>query len=162
MTVPARFMEGYPDYPVVIGYLWHVSLPRERELDFIVDTGADRTYVGADGRFSLQIPKRHFVPYASELTTIAGPAKVDHLEQCRLRFDRVDSNGQRIGEYIFRDVSLSFSRATIWGGSRIPNLLGRDLLSKLALGYCYNPRHVFLTQRCHDFSNLLAPHFYRP
>ncbi len=169
MPAPARFDDKEPHWPLIVAYFRHPLVRSPRILEFIIDTGADRTLIVPDWQELLDIPKRALEPHPLPILTVAGPVRMDCLSNCTLDFFR----GNRMSQ--FYEVSnlrifFSPSRRRWWwpwrrghrlklGEGKFPNILGRDVLAHLSLGYCKPENYVFLTGRNGDYYQSLSGNF---
>lgn len=166
MAAHGRFHNKYPYYPLMIGYFKHPSMKYPRTVEFVIDTGADRTFISPIWRYLLQVPPRNFKEYPNRMITIGGHVNVDCLDNCSLSFNRYDNSGHLCGAYELTGLRILFSKTT--NGShfkeegKIPSLLGRDVLSTMSLGYCQKSQYLFLTQEYQRYYGALNLHFPKP
>jgi hypothetical protein len=174
MASHGKFHPKYPFYPFIIAYFEHPSIKYPRAVQFVIDTGADRTCISPDWRYLLQIPDREFQKYHTPQVTIAGKVRVDCLTNCTISFNRYQPNNTR-DVYRFANLCILFSRLKYGSLSsairyrrllrnvgNIPSILGRDVLSKMSLGYCQTSEYLFVTDQCVRYYQALSVHFPKP
>jgi len=168
MHTHGRFSAKFGEPPEIIAYFRHPALSFERIIRFLIDTGAQRTFISPDIQDEMQIPSELFQEYNIPQITVNGLVYVNILPNCSLTFkvhtDDDDGNGDKrvctipnLGFAFLRDRSNFPKSRRI-----IPNLLGRDVLHKLSLGYCREHDYIFVTSRNSVYYKTLQTEFPSP
>jgi len=72
--------DRFPHRPIVVATIKHDCLRYPRQVEFLVDTGACRTFIAPEWQKNiLCIPDNKLVPYPDRVTTIMGDVPVDCL-----------------------------------------------------------------------------------
>lgn len=160
MAVHGHFHSAYQRRPIISATLVHGCVNARIPLDFMVDTGADRTLLVPEHQELLGISSEHLVSVPNPIYTLAGPVQCDSLPGCALVFVDRDDNPLAIHGV---DVWFLRNKKTKWkefmGEGCVPSILGRDVLEKLALSYCPQRDQLLLTDRTAQYSDLVAAEF---
>ena len=145
--------------PMIVAQFKHQSLPYSRMVEFVIDTGADRTYLSPAWRQILGLKSKDLVKYHTKMITINGPTTVDCLSRCSLSFGIGQANTSL---YKIENLRITVASQQSSGATKsglIPSLLGRDVLDQLSLCYHKQKNYLFITQRHDDFYNSLINNF---
>lgn len=156
--------DPYPAKPVITAYFKHPLLKFERTLEFVVDTGASKTFISPDWQDTLQISKGNFESFPNPQITITGYVSVVCLRRCSLRF-ALDAKGEQV--YVVENLPIIFLPARIAKSARkhhrgvgmIPNILGNDVLNTFGLFCCNTTNQVLLTRDFKKTSAVIYKHF---
>ena len=146
-----------PQTPTISARFYHADTRKPQYIPFMIDTGAERTYIGPLYQKILGVTKVR--KETRPVQTLGGPVSFGFLTHCRLTLLDV---GQQMS-YDFPDETVYFSlhaNAKELDHNEIPNLLGRNILNQLCLGYCCDDL-LFLSDRRGEYvqkmGSLLIP-----
>ncbi len=145
--------------PTVVGSLIHPDIQKKIPLEFIVNTGADYTLITPVHQALLGIRDNQLLQVPEPFETLAGPLHVDALPECTLLIGDSDGNVLGIKSLTVYFLSKKSKKKLAKRGGSFLNILGRDAMQHLALGYCQSYGRLFLTPRTADYSHSLEKHF---
>ncbi|MGD0785396.1 MAG: hypothetical protein ABR969_06255 [Sedimentisphaerales bacterium] len=161
-----------PNRPLIVALFSHPSIKHARQLEFIIDTGADRTFIVPDWQKLLDIHDKDLREYPGDIHTFAGTIKMRCLDGCSLIFPRYNPEGNPKSAYQVSNLRVFFAansgffsslrRKPLTGAGKFPNVLGRDVLQQMSLGYCKTSSYLFVTQRTKDYQTALTSVFPNP
>lgn len=175
-TIFGRWSRDGHHRGVIQATVVHRELPEYPTLSFVVDTASDRTFIVP--YHERKYFARHALPLQGpvmDVETVAGPMPFMYLAHCSLMF--LDATGALLAVTDIpvyfggsRPTGLISKAAAALFGRRLPrvgegqhySVLGRDVLNRLALGYCNPTNILFMTTDTDDYSTALRPVFPRP
>lgn len=163
-----------PHRPTVLAYFTHSCINKEKQctpIRFLIDTGADRTFIVPEHQALLEIPPEHINFEVKPVDTLAGQYPFKYLRDCALTF--VGDNGV---VKTVKDLTIYFAANSKKGLFNIfkkndkplsasgvyPSILGRDVLKELCMGYSNEKDYLFLSQRNDDYYKCLSTNFLKP
>lgn len=158
------FSPKHPYRPYIIGFFSHWSI-KSCPVKFLIDTGADKTYISPDWQTILRIPRKHRHRYHTKMISIAGLVEMDCVEDCSITFSKGVSTSEA---YKVSNLSVLMAAAVVskkkplTGKGLIPCILGRDVLDHLSLGFCKKAEYLFVTGRTNDYCQALNRQFPTP
>ena len=169
MAVHGRFHPEPPFWPVISGTVLHRCVKFELSYDFMVDTGADRTLIVPDHQEVIAVPPEELIPIEKPIHSFAGELELECLTKCTIIFNDMENNAYRFSDVILYFLSRKSRRKMssddgrpLTGVERFPSVIGRDLLSKLSLGYCKPSDYLFVTNQTSTYFEALHHHFPKP
>jgi hypothetical protein len=133
-------------------------------IEFVVDTGADTTYIVHQDEIRLQFAKEKLVEVPGPVSTLGGVVDFVALPHCHLVFWDVNHNPYGIEDLSIYFLSPSFKRKqrVHLAEGTFPSVLGRDVIEQLALGYCREKGLLCLTDQHQEFTDALLGFFQPP
>ena len=173
MIVHGRFDNRFPHRPIVSCSLMHPAIKPKISWDFVIDTGADKTFIVPDYQNLLSIPKKYLQFETRPVQTLGGPFKFKFMTHCTLVFNDAKNQPHEI-----KDLTVYFAaqkgfgnqgsvegaqpEKTLVGEGKFPNVLGRDVLSQVSLGFCKTNNVLFVTKHYSNYLKALNVKFARP
>lgn len=169
MITHGHFHHVYPHRPLIVASLYHKSLQYPCSLEFVIDTGADRTYIVPDDCNRLGISSNALIQAPGPIHTFVGLVDFYYMPNCSLIFTDHDQNS-----YIIEDMPIFFppprrsipfrwfGKDVLLGEGKFPSVLGRDALEGLSMAFCKTSKYLFLTSRCDDYRQALEDAFGPP
>jgi hypothetical protein len=165
--------------PLIFASIRHTSILPQPPFPFVVDTGANYTLILPYFERLLEIPERNYWEGEKPIETIGGPVQFRFLNGCNLIFTSCNYTPfpvEEINVAFYSPRNLSWlSRLTKRGrlirkglpfnetGKEVfPNVLGRDVLNKLGLGYCEPEGDLFITNQTNVYHDDLLQSFPAP
>jgi hypothetical protein len=163
-----------PHRPIVNAIFMHACTQRCISLRFLVDTGADQTFIVPEHQKLLHIPD-DFVGFKTlPVDTLAGKYPFNFLTNCSLIFTSPNKQPTTISNLtiyfsikpnaglINKILKRKKPEKPLATGDVYPSILGRDVLQQLSMGYCNTSDYLFLSQRHKDYYNCLFKEFPEP
>jgi hypothetical protein len=144
--------------------VYHPHIETPHGLEFVIDTGAEMTLIVPYWEQVLNIRKGKLLDNPYEIDTIGGKISLACLPHCSIVFLDVENK-----PYPVHDVSIHFfsekqkrKKTALMGEPVYPNVIGRDVLTGLSLGYCQTSKYLFVTKEIGDYKNVLKQKFPPP
>jgi len=164
-----------PHRPTINAFFSHPCTKRDFvSLKFLIDTGADQTFIVPEHQDLLHIPYGCTDFQVKPVDTLAGKYPFNFLTGCSLTFISHDNTPKIISDVtvyfavkpktgvISKILGLKEKEVPLGAGGVYPSILGRDVLSQLCMGYCSTSDYLFLSQRYADYHKCLSTHFPKP
>lgn len=150
------------EWPCIVAMFSHHASRFKTLIEFVIDTGACNTFISPLTQVRVPVSEKYYTAYRTGVVTIHGLVRYDCLTGCSLHFF---SDGGDV--YTVSGLNIFFAgkktrRVLRKTSAKMPDLLGRDVLEKLALAYCRDPDRLFLTDLKQDFVNILDGQFPHP
>ncbi|MDD5063694.1 MAG: hypothetical protein PHQ35_02900 [Phycisphaerae bacterium] len=163
-TTHGYFIQEPYSRPIVSATIWHECMEFPATLEFLIDTGADHTLIVPDDEPRFNIQEDQLIKVPDLVHTFVGPIEMRQLNHCSVIF--ID----RFGEpYTVENVGVCFLAPDfkkkvrpLMGKGTYVNVLGRDVLHQLSLGYCKRSEYVFLTANRTGYFDALSDVFPKP
>jgi hypothetical protein len=138
---------GYPPRPMIVGVFIHRRLEIQCPIEFLIDTGADRTLIAPEYQAILRIPDNELTPYTTPVRTLGGNQYFSYLSDCILVFPSDTPKS-----LCYKNLNLFFysprrklgflhplhkQNPIEWQG-KFPSILGRDVLSEDFISTFFN------------------------
>jgi hypothetical protein len=164
MTAHGWFHKKQRDRPTIVATISHPSISVERGLEFLIDTGAENTLVVPYWEGVIGVDKKSLVECPYPIDTIGGEIYITGLPNCTVVFS--DQEGapypvENIMIYFF-SAKQKKRRVALKGEAVYPNLIGRDILNQVSLGYCQTSEYLFVTKEIAQYRNALMSIFPPP
>lgn len=176
MIIHGIWRDKTPHRPIIHATLAHESISHTRSIDFIIDTGADKTFIAPDHQEILGISTKQLKFETKPVQTLSGVFRFHFLTGCSLVF-----NGKDDQPHLLKDITAYFStrKQSVWdrlfrrknenrrgqalfGKGNYPSILGRDVLQKLSLGFCRTSDILFISNKHENYSKALGSEFASP
>lgn len=166
-TAHGWFHERHRNRPMVLATVTHPAIAVLVPLPFIVDTGAECTVIVPQWEEVLRIPDSAFQEPQDRLPmeSIGGQICFRFLPDCRLVLSDRRNQCYPIGPLgicSFSRKHMDPENLPLTGEPDFPNVLGRDVLEKLSLGYCQKSGCLFVTEDTASYKDALGVIFPRP
>lgn len=149
--------------PMILAAVSHPDIQYTCTLPFVIDTGAERTLIVPRYEDILKIRKKAYISNPYSIDSIGGPVFFRCLPKCTIVF--TDYNHC---SYPVKNISVHFfcqqrmKKVPLLGKADYPNILGRDVLDQVSLGYCQQSEYLFVTKDTENYGQALFPHFPQP
>lgn len=168
-VIPGEFYERHAHRPMINITVAYPKCGLSRPIPFVIDTGADFTVVVPQWE---DVLCRHCPEIAADIVeplkpipvyTIGGIVYLRFLPACTLVFTDRDLQPYQVGKVGLSFFSRQFGnpqQLPLTGKEDFPNILGRDVLGRLSLGYSQTSKCLFVTeetQRYREALDLLLP-----
>ncbi len=148
---------------MILAVIHHPVIEYEYTLQFVVDTGAEKTLVVPAYEELLCIPDSELIESPYEMDSIGGPVFFRCLPKCSLIFtDRLNRPYPVHGINIHFFSRKKMKKLPLTGVPDYPNLLGRDVLEQMSLGYCQTSECLFITKETVRYREALIEDFPQP
>jgi hypothetical protein len=176
MTFHGRWDGQEPHRPLISATFSHPRIDSKLTLPFIVDTGADKTFIVPEHQRLLNIHP-DLTPFETEpVHTISGTYPFNYLTGCSLIFTGLDGSPHKIDDITIyfpptrkcsrwnplNWISSKKKNESLVGEGDFPSILGRDILQKLSVGYCKEKDYLFISQRNREYFIALKDEFPKP
>lgn len=163
MTAHGWFHKIHRKRPMILATVQHSAVGYAHALPFIIDTGAERTVVVPEYEDLLQIQETSYEDCPFSMHSIGGPVHFRFLPKCTIVLTDCDHK-----PYPIRDISVHFfaqdkmKKVPLKGKPDYPNIIGRDVLEQVSLGYCQTSTCLFITKQTVIYGNTLNKLFPMP
>ncbi len=151
--------------PMIIAEVFHPSIGFSRGLNFVIDTGAERTLIVPYYEKMLKIPQDELVRDPNPIDTIGGKVHLVSLPSCCIVFNDLQDRPYPVGRisvYFFASEEKDKEIAPLMGKPDFPCILGRDVLQQLSLGYCQTSDYLFVTRNTKEYRDVMQREFPKP
>lgn len=145
--------------------LTHKPLDYGRTLQFVIDTGAEKTLIVPYYEELLGIPDDELVPDPEPINTIGGEVRLVCLPNCCLVLNNMQHRPYVVGRlsiYFFAPQEKMKKKPPLMGEPDFPCIFGRDVLDQLSLGYCQTSDYLFVTKQTDKYRDKLQEEFPPP
>lgn len=163
-----------PHRPMINATFVHPCTKAEVCLDFMIDTGADRTFIVPEHQSLLEIPPSELQFETPFVQTLAGMLRFRALQGCTLIFNKGQKEAHAVNDitvffahYLpgwWSNITRRFSNKPrpLVGEGQSYSVIGRDVLQKLSLGFCKEKNLLFLSKRTDAYYAALENIFPKP
>jgi len=164
MTAHGWFNRDNQNRPTILAEVHHHSMGEPRQFEFVIDTGAENTLIVPYWEKVLDIDKKYLVQSEYPIDTIGGPIYISGLPHCSIVFTDSQNRPYPIDNIMvyFFSPKQKKQKIALEGDAVYPNVIGRDVLGQVSLGYCQTSSCLFVTKQIQNYRIVLEGSFPPP